>query len=198
MSPHLSSTQNTTSQTRRLTSTSSRNENFSKYARPTPLPQSSPIVQRPPSPETHSSITVVHPTPPPPSTQKDASHARRPPTKLRRDLRPTRKLPRNRSTSHPLPSPHLPLPSAPSPPNPTTTNPPLTGSQPPNPRHITRHVHGLRDRLPNQHPRLQAEAQQRAAALLGLRVLPRHPGARERARHHPAAAGEGVYEPLQR
>ncbi|EAW09281.1 uncharacterized protein ACLA_034840 [Aspergillus clavatus NRRL 1] len=67
-----------------------------------------------------------------------------------------------------------------------------------NPRHIPQHVHVVRDRVPHQHPRVQAQALGRAPPLLRLRILPRHPRAREHARDHPAAAREGVHEPVQR
>ena len=120
------------------------------------------------------------------STSHNADPTRRPPAVLRGDLRPSRKFPRDRGTPIQSTLPPFNEPKQ-------ITNPPSPlGQEPPNPRLLTTlHVHLLRDPHPDQHPGLQAAQLGRAPPLQRLRVLPRHPRARERARHDSAAAREG-------
>lgn len=59
-------------------------------------------------------------------------------------------------------------------------------------------LHNLPDPALDQHPGLQAAPLRSAAALLGLRGLPRPAGARERARLHPHPTRQSVPEPLRR
>ena len=88
------------------------------------------------------------------SPRQDAGHARCTSAILRGDLWPPRELPRNRSTPSVVGSISLTR-------HAYLVTPFATGQESPNPRYIPQHVYGLRDRLSNEHPRLQAQAQHR-------------------------------------
>jgi hypothetical protein len=79
--------------------------------------------------------------------------------------------------------------------------PPPTGNRPPNApthRQPLLALHNLPHPPLNQHPRFQTTPLRSAAALLGLRGLPRPAGTRERPGLDPDPAGESVPEPLRR